>query len=52
MYSNKSKYANFYSIQSGRHIVETKGHYKIVIDAFDDKGIRDYKGKFNFYHQF
>ena len=39
-----------YTIDSNSHHLETKEQYKIAIDPFDDKGIRDNNGKFRFYN--
>ena len=44
-----SKYLTNYTIYSKRHHLETKEQYKIAIDPFDDKGIRDSNGEFRFY---
>ena len=45
----KTKYVTNYTIDSKKHHLETKEQYKIAIDPFDDKGIRDSNGKFRFY---
>ena len=50
IYEGKSKYVTNYIIDSNRHHLETKEQYKIAIDAFDDKGIRDSNGEFRFYN--
>ena len=55
IYEGKSKYVTYvtknYTIDSNRHHLEleTKEQYKIAIDPFDDKGIRDSNGEFRFY---
>ena len=49
MYEGKTKYVTNYTIDSNRRNLETKEQYKIAIDPFDDKGIRDSNGKFRFY---
>ena len=49
IYEGKSKYVTNYTIDSKRHNLETKEQYKIAIDPFDDKGIKDSNGEFRFY---
>ena len=49
IYEGKTKYVTNYTIDSNKHHLETKEQYKIAIDPFDDKGIRDNNGKFRFY---
>ena len=49
IYEGKSKYVTNNTIDSNRHHLETKEQYKIAIDPFDDKGIRDSNGEFRFY---
>ena len=49
IYEGKTKYVTNYTNDSNRHHLETKEQYKIAIDPFDDKGIRDINGKFRFY---
>ena len=49
IYEGKTKYVTNYTIDSNRYRLETKEQYKIAIDPFDDKGIRDSNGKFRFY---
>ena len=49
IYEGKSKYVTNYTIDSNRHHLETKEQYKIAIDPFDDKDIRDSNGEFRFY---
>ena len=49
VYEGKTKYVTNYTIDSNKHHLETKEQYKIAIDPFDDKGIRDSNGKFRFY---
>ena len=46
IYEGKTKYVTNYSIDSNRHHLETKEQYKIAIDPFDDKGIRDSNSEF------
>ena len=41
IYEGKTKYVTIYTIDSKKHHLETKEQYKIAIDPFDDKGIRD-----------
>ena len=41
-------YVTDYTIDSNKHHFETKEQYKIAIDPFDDKGIRDSNGEFKF----
>ena len=50
IYKGKSKYVTNYTIDSNRHHLETKEQYKIAIDPFDDKSIRDSNGEFRFYN--
>ena len=45
-----SKYVINYTIDSKRHHLETKEHYKIAIDPFDDKGIESCNDEFRFYN--
>ena len=49
IYDSKTKYLTNYNIDSKKHHLETKEQYKIAIDPFDDKGIRDSNGEFRFY---
>ena len=49
IYEGKTKYVTNYTIDSKKHHLETKEQYKIAIDPFDDKGIRDSNGEFRFY---
>ena len=49
IYEGKTKYVTNYTIDSNKHHLETKEQYKIAIDPFDDKGIRDIKGIFRFH---
>ena len=49
IYEGKTKYVTNYTIDSNKHHLETKEQYKIAIDPFDDKGIRDSNGEFRFY---
>ena len=49
IYGGVSKYVTNYTIDSNKHHLETKEQYKIAIDPFDDKGIRDSNGEFRFY---
>ena len=49
IYVGKSKYVTNYTIDSNRHHLETKEQYKIAIDPFDEKDIRDSNGEFRFY---
>ena len=49
IYEGKTKYVTNYTIDSNRHHLETKEQYKIDIDPFYDKGIRDSNGEFRFY---
>ena len=49
IHEGKTKYVTNYTIDSNRRHLETKAQYKIAIDPFDDKGIRDSNGKFRFY---
>ena len=49
IYEGKTKYVTNYTIDSNKHHLETKVQYKIAIDPFDDKGIRDSNGEFRFY---
>ena len=46
IYEGKTKHATNYTIDNNKHHVETKEQYKIAIDPFDDKGIRDSNGEF------
>ena len=48
IYEGKTKYVTNYTIDSNKHRVETQEQYKIAIDPFDDKGIRDSNGEFRF----
>ena len=50
IYEGKSKYVTNYTVDSNRHHLETKEQYKMAIDPFDDKGIRDSNGEFRFYN--
>ena len=49
IYEGKTMYVTNYTIGSNKYHLETKEQYKIAIDRFDDKGIRDNNGKFRFY---
>ena len=49
IYEGKTKYVTNYTIDSNKHPLETKEQYKIAIEPFDDKGIRDSNGEFSFY---
>ena len=49
IYEGKTKYVTNYTIDSNKHHLETKEQYKLAIDPFDDKGIRDSNGEFRFY---
>ena len=49
IYGSVSKYITNYTIDSKRHHLESKEQYKIAIDPFDDKGIKDSNGEFRFY---
>ena len=49
IYGGVSKYVTNYTIDSKRHHLESKEQYKIAIDPFDDKGIRDSNVEFRFY---
>ena len=49
IYEGKTKCVTNYTIDSNRHHLETKEQYKIAIDPFDDKGIRDRNVEFRFY---
>ena len=49
IYGGVSKYVTNYTIESKRHHLESKDQYKIAIDPFDDKGIRDTNGEIRFY---
>ena len=49
IYEGKAKYVTNYTIDSKKHHLETKEQYKIAIDPYDDKGIRDSNGEFRFY---
>ena len=49
IYDGKTKYVINYTIDSKKHHLETKEPYKIAIDPFDDKGIRNSNDKFRFY---
>ena len=49
IYGGVSNYVTNYTIDSDRHHLETQEQYKINIDPFDDKSIRDSNGKFRFY---
>ena len=49
IYGGVSKYVTNYTNDSKRHHLETKEQYKIAIDSFDDKCIRDSNGEFRFY---
>ena len=48
VYDAKSEYVTKCIIDSNKHHLETKEQYKIAIDPFDDKGIRDFNGEFRF----
>ena len=50
IYEGKTKNVTNYTIDSNKHHFETKDQYKIAIDPFDDKGIRDSNGEFMFYN--
>ena len=49
IYEGKTKYVTNYTIDSNKHHSETKEQYKIAIDPFDDKGIRNSNGEVRFY---
>ena len=49
IYEVKTKSVTNYTIDSNKHHLETKEQYKIAIDPFDDKGIRESNGEFRFY---
>ena len=49
LYGGVSKYVTNYTIDSKCHHLETKEQYKIAIDPFDDKGIRNSNRQFRFY---
>ena len=49
IYEGKTKYVTNYTIDSNKHHLETKEQYKIAIDPFDDKSIRDSNGEFRFF---
>ena len=50
IYEGKTKYVTNYTIDSNKHHLETKEQYKIAIDTFDDKGVRDSNGEFRFHN--
>ena len=45
IYEGKTKYVTNYTIDSNRHHLENREQYKIAIDPFDDKGIKDSNGE-------
>ena len=49
IYEGNSKKVTNYPIDSNEDHLETKEQYKIAVDPFDDKGIRDSNDKFKFY---
>ena len=49
IYGGVSKYVTNYTFDSKWHQLETKEQYKLAIDPFDDKGIRNSNGEFRFY---
>ena len=49
IYAAKRKYVTNYTIDINKHHLETYEQYKIAINPFDDKGIRDSNGEFEFY---
>ena len=49
IFEGKTKYVTNYTIDSNGHNLETKEQFKIAIDPFDDKGIRDSNVKFRFF---
>ena len=49
IYGGVSKYVTNYTIDCKWHHLETKKQYKIAIDPFDDKGIRNSNREFRFY---
>ena len=49
IYEGKVKYVTDYTNDSNKDHLESEEQYKIAIDPFDDKGIRDSNGKFRFY---
>ena len=51
IYEGKTKYVTNYTVDSNRRHLETKEQYKIAIDPFDDKGIRDSNVEFRFYNK-
>ena len=46
----KNKYVTNFTIDSKKHLLETKEQYKIAIDSFDDKGNKSCNGEFRFYN--
>ena len=50
IYEGKTKYVTNYTIDSNKHHLETKEQYKIAIDTYDDKVVRDSNGEFRFYN--
>ena len=50
IYEGKTKYVTNYTIDSNKHHLETKEQYKIAIDTYDDKFVRDSNGEFRFYN--
>ena len=48
IYEAKNKYVTNYTNNSRKHHLETKEQYEIVIDPFDDKGIKCCNGVFRF----
>ena len=50
IYEGKTKFVTNYTIDINKRHLETKEQYKIAIDPFDDKGIRDSNDEFRFYN--
>ena len=50
IFEGETKYVTNYIIDSNNHHLKTKEQYKIAIDPFDDKGIRDSNDEFRFYN--
>ena len=48
IFEGKTKCVTNYTIDSNKHHLETKEQYKIAIDPFDEKGIRDSNSEFRF----
>ena len=49
-YKGKIKNVTKYTIDSKKHFLKIIEQYKIAIDPFDDKSIRDCNSKFEFYY--